>query len=165
MAHDPGQLKIPARGTRSASRVSDVLMKLVRPLAAGQVARYRKSATKGQPTMMGFPTVLLTTIGAKTGAERTHVLGGFEDGPDAWLIVASLGGSASNPAWYVNLAKSPDKAWLEVGERKFRVRPELLEGERQQAALAKIAAIAPRYGEYQKKTDRQIPIIRLTPAD
>jgi hypothetical protein len=40
----------------------------------------------------------------------------------------------------------------------------VLEGERRQAALAKIAAIAPRYGDYQKKTDRQIPIIRLTPS-
>jgi len=164
MAQEPAQLKIPRRGTRSASRVSDFLIRLARPFIPRQVASYRKSAVKGQPTMMGFPTVLLTTIGARTGAERTQVLGGFEDGPDAWLIVASLGGSASNPAWYLNLAKNPDKAWLEVGTRKFQVKPEVLEGERRQAALAKIAAIAPRYGEYQKKTDRQIPIIRLTPA-
>ena len=43
----------------------------------------------------GFPTVLLTTVGAKTGKERTHVLGGFPDGDDTWLVVASKGGSPS----------------------------------------------------------------------
>ena len=62
------------------------------------------------------------------------------------------------------LAKNPDKIWLEVGNREFKAAAELLKGKEREDALARIAATAPRYGEYQKKTDREIPVIRLTPA-
>jgi deazaflavin-dependent oxidoreductase (nitroreductase family) len=111
---------------------------------------------------MGFPVVLLTTQGANTGQARTTPLGGFEDGKDSWLVVASLGGSARHPAWFLNMAKHPDDIWLEVGGEKFKVRAESLGGEERFEALARISAIAPRYGRYQEKTDREIPILRLT---
>jgi deazaflavin-dependent oxidoreductase (nitroreductase family) len=166
MSDKPAPLPIPARGTRGSDNpVAGVLFKVLSPLLRGQVARYRRATSPEAPRMMGFPTVLLTTIGAKSGAERVSVLGGFEDGPEAWLVMASKAGSASHPGWYVNVAKNPDQVWLEIGNRKLRVKPELLEGERRERALAKIAAIAPRYGGYERKTDRQIPIVRLTPAD
>jgi deazaflavin-dependent oxidoreductase (nitroreductase family) len=139
------------------------IMRLAKPLMDMQVSRYRKNAGDKTPEMFGFPIVLLTTLGAKTGLERTHVLGGFADGSDAWLIVASKGGSSSHPAWFVNLAKNPDKVWLEVGKRKFKSHVDSLQGAERVAALAKVAAVAPRYGEYQIKTDREIPVIRLTP--
>ncbi len=137
------------------------LGKLLRPLGDMQVARYRRTAGPEAPRMMGFPTVLLTTVGARTGAERVSVLGGFADGDGAWLVVASKGGAATHPGWYVNLAKHPDRVWLEIGNRKVKARPVLLKGKEREDALARIAAIAPRYGEYQKKTDREIPIVRL----
>jgi deazaflavin-dependent oxidoreductase (nitroreductase family) len=128
------------------------------------VSRYRKNAGPTPPVMMGFPTVLLTTVGARTGREHTHVLGGFLDGDDAWLVVASNSGASAHPHWFLNMAKSPEQVWLEVGNRKLQVRATLLKGKEREDALAKIAAIAPRYGEYQKKTDREIPILRLTAA-
>jgi deazaflavin-dependent oxidoreductase (nitroreductase family) len=165
MVEKPAPLRIPARGSRGAiNPVGRWLFRFARPLFAGQVARYRKSAGPGAPRMMGFPVVLLSTIGARTGQERITVLGGFDDGPEAWLVMASLGGSASHPAWYINLARNPDQVGLEVGKRRLKVSPELLEGDRREKALAKIAAIAPRYGGYQTKTDREIPIVRLTPS-
>jgi deazaflavin-dependent oxidoreductase (nitroreductase family) len=139
-------------------------MRLFKPLLEMQVSRYRKATSPTPPVMMGFPTVLLTTVGARTGHEHTHVLGGFADGADAWIVVASKGGAATHPHWFINLAKSPDDVWLEVGNRKIKVRPTLLKGHGREVALAKIAAIAPRYGGYQKKTDREIPIIRLEAA-
>jgi deazaflavin-dependent oxidoreductase (nitroreductase family) len=139
-------------------------MKVAQPLMNMQISNYRKKAGSTPPLMMGFPTVLLTTIGAKTGQERTHVLGGFADGDDAWLIIASKGGTATHPAWFINLAKHPDKVWLEVGNRKLQVRPQELQGAAREAAYAKVVAIAPRYGKYPKNTDREIPVIRLTPA-
>ena len=138
-------------------------MKIAQPMMNMQVSRYRKSAGAEPVVMMGFPTVLLTTVGAKSGQERTHILGGFNDGEDAWLIVASKGGASTHPAWFINLAKNPDKVWLEVGNRKMKVKPEPLRGAAREAALAKVVAVAPRYGEYPKKTDREIPVIRLTP--
>jgi deazaflavin-dependent oxidoreductase (nitroreductase family) len=92
-------------------------------------------------------------------------LGGFPDGDDTWLVVASKSGSPSHPAWFINLAKHPDQVWLEVGNRKLRVAVESLTGAERERALARVAAVAPRYGQYQQKTDREIPVLRLTPAD
>lgn len=161
-----GQIKIPPRGTRGNFMPSGSwFATLTKPFMNMQISRYRRTAGPEPPKMMGFPTVLLTTVGAKTGKEHTHVLGGFPDGPDAWLIVASKGGSPTNPAWFVNMAKNPDKVWLEVGNRKFRAKVNSLQGKEREDGLARVAAVAPRYGEYQVKTDREIPVIRLTPAE
>lgn len=161
MADHP-KIEIPPRGTRGSWAPPALVMRLFKPVMDGMVSRYRKNAGPTPPVMMGFPTVLLTTVGAKTGNEHTHVLGGFADGDEAWLVVASKSGAATHPHWFVNLAKSPDKVWLEVGNVKIKVRPALLKGAEREAALAKIAAIAKRYAGYEKKTDREIPIIRLT---
>jgi hypothetical protein len=60
------------------------------------------------------------------------------------------------------MVKHPDDIWLEVGKRKMKMRGESLAGIERETALARIAAISPRYGDYPKKTDREIPIVRLT---
>ncbi|HYT14457.1 MAG TPA: nitroreductase/quinone reductase family protein [Candidatus Nitrosopolaris sp.] len=161
---DKTPIGIPRRGTRGAWVPPRAVMRLAKPLMNMQVSRYRRSASPKAPAMMGFPIVLLTTIGARTGQERTHVLGGFAEGNDAWLVVASNGGAATHPAWFINLAKNPDKIWIEVGNRKLRVAADSLKGQARLDALARVAAVARRYGEYQKNTDREIPVIRLTPA-
>ena len=111
---------------------------------------------------MGFPVVLLTTRGARTGRTRTTVIGGIPDRDDSWLVVAALAGAARHPAWFLNMAKHPDEIWLEVGRERFKVRAESLEGLERDEALARIVAIAPRIGSYQQKTDRTIPVLRLT---
>ncbi|HSS60114.1 MAG TPA: nitroreductase/quinone reductase family protein [Candidatus Limnocylindrales bacterium] len=158
-------MEIPPRGTRGAwVPWGGVLERILKPLVNGQIARYRKTAGPNPPVMMGFPVVLLTTVGAKTGHEHTSVLGGFQDGDDAWLVVASKSGASTHPHWFVNLARNPDKVRLEVGNRRLTVTPTVLKGKEREEALARIAAIAPRYGGYQKKTDREIPVIRLKAA-
>ena len=106
--------------------------------------------------------VLLTTKGARTGRTRTSPLGGFTAGENASLVVGSLGGAAHHPAWLFNMAKHPDDIWLEVGRERFKVRAETLEGRERAEALGRIATIAPPYANYQQKTDREIPIVRLT---
>jgi deazaflavin-dependent oxidoreductase (nitroreductase family) len=166
MADKQEPIRIPPAGTRGQKMPPGVglLMKLAKPLMDGQVSRLKRAAGPEPPQMMGFPVVLLTTVGAKTGIERAHVLGGFADGDDAWLVVASKSGSATHPAWFINLAKNPDKIWIQVGNRKLAVKAESLKGAARTEALARVAAIAPRYGGYQEKTDREIPVIRLTPA-
>jgi deazaflavin-dependent oxidoreductase (nitroreductase family) len=112
--------------------------------------------------MMGFPVVLLTTKGAKSSVERTVSLGGFADGDDAWLVVASNGGSPRHPAWFKNMVQHPDEIWLEVGSSKMKVRCDSLTGTEREEAMARIAAISARYGRYPTKTDREIPVVRLT---
>ncbi len=139
------------------------LMKLLEPLAQRGIASYRKTGgTNRMATMMSFPVVLVTTKGGKSGAERTVSLGGFADGDDAWLIVASKGGSATHPAWFNNMVKHPDEIWLEVGSRRMKVRGDSLHGREREEALARIAGISAQYGKYPTKTDREIPIVRLT---
>jgi deazaflavin-dependent oxidoreductase (nitroreductase family) len=163
MADQNSKIHIPARGTRGA-RLMDVLGRLGRPFAGREVARFQKIKGPEPGKFMGFPVVVLTTVGARTGQERNSVLGGFPDGEDAWLLIASKAGSATHPAWLHNIARNPDKVWVQVGDRKFRARCESLTGKEREDAYARVASVAPQYGSYPKKTDREIPVLRITPA-
>ena len=113
----------------------------------------------------GLPILHLTTVGARSGLPRTVPLGWFPDGENRWLVVASTGGAARHPDWYVNMAKNPDQVWIQLGKRRVRVRPESLRGAEREEAWQRVVAATPTYGDYQKKTDRVIPVVRLTPVD
>jgi deazaflavin-dependent oxidoreductase (nitroreductase family) len=106
----------------------------------------------------------LTTVGAKTGQKRQSTVARFPDGEDAWLVVASAGGSAHHPAWYHNIAAHPDQVWIEFGGRQLRVTPEQLDGDARAQAWQRITQSQPRYDGYERKTDRAIPVIRLSRA-
>jgi deazaflavin-dependent oxidoreductase (nitroreductase family) len=112
--------------------------------------------------MGGVPLMYLTTIGAKTGQQRTVPVMAFPDGDDAWLVVASSGGTATHPAWFYNLAKHPDRVELEYEGRKTPAVPETLAGEARAAAWARITADQKRFADYETKTDREIPVVRLS---
>ena len=161
---------MPIQPTPNGTRGMDMpggklLQKVFEPLAKRHVGAYRKTGgTDRMSRMMKFPLVLLTTKGAKSGEERVVALGGFQEGDDAWLIVASKGGSKTHPAWLNNMIKHPEDIWLEVGKRKMKVHAEALTGAAREEAYGRVAAEAPNYGEYPKKTDRVIPVIRLTPV-
>jgi deazaflavin-dependent oxidoreductase (nitroreductase family) len=129
------------------------LMKMMLPLMRWQVRRRGHSA--------GINLVVLTTIGAKSGQRRQTILGALPDGDGAWLIAASAGGAAANPAWYHNLAGHPDQAELIVGHDSYAVTATQLTGAQRDAAWEKIVAAGPRYAGYVPKTDRLIPILRL----
>jgi deazaflavin-dependent oxidoreductase (nitroreductase family) len=125
------------------------------------IKRFRRSAASGRKAA-GMDALVLTTVGAKTGQRRATLLGSFPDGDGAWLIVASAGGAVANPAWYHNLAAHPDQAQIEVGGKTANVTATQLTGAERDAAWQRITAAQPRYAGYEKKTDRQIPVIRLT---
>jgi deazaflavin-dependent oxidoreductase (nitroreductase family) len=112
--------------------------------------------------MGGRPLLYLTTIGAKSGQPRTAVVMPFPDGDDAWLIVASKGGTADHPAWFYNLAKHPDRVEIEIEGRRTAVTPRTLTGEERAAAWQRITTERPNFAGYEQKTDREIPVIRLT---
>ena len=160
----PGKIHVPRKGTRGSRFLGGVLMRLMQPMFRRQVKRFARASGPEQPTFSGFPVLLLTTVGAKTGRQRTHPLGGFPDGEEGWLIVASKGGAADHPAWFYNLAKNPDKVWVQVGNRRFRAECESLVGAEREEAYARVVKMAPGYGGYPKKTDREIPVIRVRPA-
>jgi deazaflavin-dependent oxidoreductase (nitroreductase family) len=112
--------------------------------------------------MGGRPLLYLTTVGAKSGQRRTAVVMPFPEGDDAWLIVASKGGAATHPAWFHNIAAHPDQVEVEVDGRKTAVTPQTLSGEERAAAWRRITSERPNFAVYETKTDRQIPVIRLT---
>ena len=108
--------------------------------------------------------LLLSTVGSRSGRERTVPLAYFPDGDDAWLIIASAGGDARHPAWFRNLVRNPDQVSIQVGRRRLRVRPEVLRGADREKRWNRITARARNFAQYQSHTDREIPVIRLTPA-
>ena len=134
---------------------------LVRGLGRVLQSWHRRSGDKFQ----GMDVLYLTTVGAKSGQKRQSTVARFADGEDAWLVVASAGGAARNPAWYHNIAAHPDQVWIEFGGRQIKVTPTQLDGEERAQAWERITQAQPRYLGYEKKTDRAIPVIRLTRAD
>jgi deazaflavin-dependent oxidoreductase (nitroreductase family) len=134
---------------------------VTRALMRAATSWHRRSGDKFQ----GMDLLYLTTVGAKSGQKRQSTVSRFADGDDAWLVVASAGGSAHNPAWYHNIAAHPDQVWVEFGSRQLRVTPTQLDGEARAQAWDRITKSQPRYTGYQKKTDRDIPVIRLSRAD
>jgi deazaflavin-dependent oxidoreductase (nitroreductase family) len=152
--------KTPA-GTRG-QRMPGVGSPVAKWLNKQMIRRQRRKSSGG--AVPGQSTVVLTTTGAKTGQPRETLLGSFPDGDDAWLIVASFGGNAKNPAWYHNLAAHPDQAQIEIGGRKVKVTASQLSGAERTDAWQRIVAASPRYAGYATKTDREIPLIRLTAA-
>jgi deazaflavin-dependent oxidoreductase (nitroreductase family) len=112
---------------------------------------------------MGFDALLLTTTGRKSGLERTSPVGWFPGQDGSRLIVASAAGAPGNPAWYYNIAAHPDQVQIEVGGRTLAVTAEQLHGTERAQAWEQITAAAPRFAQYQDKTDRELPIIRLVP--
>jgi deazaflavin-dependent oxidoreductase (nitroreductase family) len=123
----------------------------------------RQHRRKGD-RFQGMDLLYLTTIGARSGQTLVTPVAFFGDGADAWLIVASAGGAAHHPSWYHNLAAHPDQVSAEVGGQRISVTPTQLAGSERDAAWQRITEAQPRFSGYQKKTDRVLPVIRLTRA-
>jgi deazaflavin-dependent oxidoreductase (nitroreductase family) len=115
-------------------------------------------------TAGGLHSFVVETTGARTGSKRRAVLGYLEDGPDAWLVIASKGGAPTNPAWVYNLASDPTATVVMAEGTRVAVRGERLSGDDEKRAWARIAEEAPEYVGYRSRTERQIPIIRLRAA-
>jgi len=107
--------------------------------------------------------VLLHTIGAKSGEPRTSPLAYFDlDGQ--LIIVASAAGRDTHPAWYFNLLAHPQvsvERWHQGAIESLSVLATVAEGDERERLWARISATAPGFAEYQKKTDRVIPVIVL----
>jgi deazaflavin-dependent oxidoreductase (nitroreductase family) len=112
---------------------------------------------------LGVPSLLLHTVGAKTGTARTTSLSYARDGED-YLIVASKGGDPKAPGWYHNLKANPNVE-INVGPKRFGVtaRP-VLPADPDYARLWQIVNKnnSNRYEAYQTKTSRPIPVVVLT---
>lgn len=110
----------------------------------------------------GVPTLLLTVTGRRTGKQSTSALIYAHDGDD-YLVVASKGGAPAHPLWYVNLLADP-RAELQVKDQKFSVVARTATAEEKPRLWKVVTDAWPNYDAYQARTDRDIPVVVLTPA-
>ena len=118
---------------------------------------------KGHNWRPGVPTLLLTTRGRKTGKLRRTALIYGKDG-DNTIIVASRGGHPKHPLWYLNLTANPEVE-VQVGAEKFKARAHTATPEEKAKLWPLMTSIWPDYNNYQKKTDREIPVVVLARKD
>lgn len=143
-------------GTRGTRQPKGPVARLMNRLMASRIRRQ-----KAEPGQVN--SLVLNTVGAKSGARRQTPVVGFPGTGDSWLIVASAAGATGNPAWYYNLAAHPDQVQVEQSGRTVAVVADQLGGADREQAWQQIVAASPRFAGYQEKTDRELPVIRLTP--
>lgn len=131
-------------------------------LGDDHVRAYRESGGEVGYLWNGVPTLLLTVTGRRTGRELTSPLIFGRDGDD-YLVVASKGGAPSHPSWYLNLQTNP--------QAKIQVKAEALAVTAHTASAADkprlwkiVTDVWPNYDVYQSRTDRDIPVVVLSPA-
>ncbi len=135
---------------------------LLRLVMKANIAIYRASGGKIMGKLGGAPVLLLTTTGRKTGAQRTTPLLYLAEG-DTFAVVASAGGSATDPAWWRNLTSNP-VATVEVGRRKLQMRAEEADAETRARLWPQLVAGYAGFAGYQKATTRPIPVVVLHPV-
>lgn len=143
---------------RAADRSWPVLNRLMKAHAG----IYRASGGRIGHKAPGLPQMLLLDhVGAKSGVRRTSPLVYARDGQDV-VIVASKGGHPKHPAWYHNLRTNPDTT-IQVGTEKRAVRARVANAEERGRLWPKAVAVYGGYTGYQKRTERQIPLVILEP--
>ncbi|TMR08384.1 nitroreductase family deazaflavin-dependent oxidoreductase [Nonomuraea turkmeniaca] len=111
----------------------------------------------------GARLLLLTTVGAKTGARRTTPLGYLPDG-DRILIIASAGGAPAHPAWYHNLRANP-QVTVEDGVFTYQAKAVVLESEERDRMFARAVEADPGWAAYETMSGRVLPVVALIPID
>ena len=118
------------------------------------------SSELGGPGIL--PTLLLTTIGRKSGEPRQAPLIYGEHG-DSFVIVASKGGMPSHPIWFLNL-EADQNCEIQVGAKHYQAKARIAEGDERQAIWDHMVGVYPPYVDYQSNTDRKIPVVVLDPV-
>ncbi|BAL91698.1 hypothetical protein AMIS_64780 [Actinoplanes missouriensis 431] len=130
--------------------------------ARKQAEKYEETNGEQANDIQGMPIIVLSSIGAKTGALRKTALMRVEHDGE-YAVVGSLGGAPKNPVWVYNIRKNPHVE-LQDGEVKRDYTARELEGQEREIWWERAVAAYPPYAEYQTKTDRLIPVFVLTAA-
>ena len=145
--------------TQTEERIGSVVVKW---MSAANTAIFRASGGRfGAKFLRGAPVFLLVTKGRKSGQPRTAPLLYLREGDD-YVIVASKGGMSHHPLWFKNLEANPD-ATIEIGNQTIKVRARQASDEEKARLWPKLVAMYPDYADYQARTDRNIPVVLLTP--
>jgi deazaflavin-dependent oxidoreductase (nitroreductase family) len=128
---------------------------------ADHIKTYTESGGRRGHRWHGVNTLLLTTRGRKTGKlRRTALIYGQDD--DRYVVVASMGGAPKHPEWFLNLMADPQVS-IQVGEEEFEAVATTATGNERSRLWKEMADIWPDYEKYQKRTNRQIPVVVLEP--
>ena len=125
-----------------------------------EAAHMWDSSDLGGPGIL--PTLLLTTSGRKSGEPRSLPLI-YGNLGDSYTIIASKGGDKAHPLWYMNLEAAPE-CELMVGAKAVSARARVAEGAEREKIWEQMVEIYPPYIDYQKVTDRVIPVVVLDPV-
>ena len=126
------------------------------------IEEFRTNGGKVGGNFAGRTLLLLHTKGAKSGEERINPVAYTKDG-ERMVIIASKGGAPNNPAWYHNIVANP-RFNVEVGTEQFEVEATISEEPERTRLYDQMVEVMPGFGEYRRKTTRQIPVIVLTRA-
>jgi deazaflavin-dependent oxidoreductase (nitroreductase family) len=127
-----------------------------------QVEQYESSGGTEGTTLRGLPVIILTSRGAKSGKIRKTPLMRVEhDG--RYAAVASRGGTPTHPVWYHNLVADP-QVELQDGPVKQDMTARELTGDERRVWWDRAVAAFPDYADYQRKTDREIPVFVVEPV-
>ena len=130
--------------------------------SGGTEGHMYKMTQPGRPEL-SVPSLLLTTTGRKSGERFIFPLFYGETGSGSYIVVASKGGAPQHPGWYRNLAAHPEVE-VQVGTAKIKARARTAAGEERAWLWAKALEFWPPYADYQKKTQREIPVVVLDPV-
>lgn len=125
------------------------------------VRAYRETGGQRGYHWRGTEILLLNTTGRRSGQERTFALIHRADG-DRFVIVASKGGAPDDPMWFKNLEAQPDIT-VQVRDQVIPVRASVAQGEERDRLWSLMTEVWPDYDNYQRKTDREIPVVVLEP--
>lgn len=114
----------------------------------------------GRPALT-VPSLMLTTVGRKSGEKFVFPLFYGKVG-DSYLVIASKGGAPQHPIWYLNLVANPEVE-VQVGMSKLKARARTASGAERAELWQKALEFWPPYADYQKKTEREIPVVMLDP--
>jgi len=116
-------------------------------------------------TGLGMPVLELTTTGRKSGQARTCLLTSPLQEGDTIVIVASRGGDDHHPAWFLNLRDNPDVEVSMKGGPRRKMKAKVADAEERARLWPRVTTDHKNYAGYQKRTEREIPLVLLTPAD
>jgi deazaflavin-dependent oxidoreductase (nitroreductase family) len=129
--------------------------------ASDQVEAYERTGGAEANTLQGVPVIILTTRGRKSGFVRKSPLMRVEhDGK--YACVASMGGAPRSPQWYFNAVDNPD-VLLQDGSNVYEMRARDVTGDEKREWWQRATAVWPAYDDYQKRTERVIPVLVLEP--
>lgn len=132
-------------------------------ISRDHVAAMEQSAAAAVWILAGMNHVVLRTVGRKSGNEHKVALPFWVDPDGERVVVASFAGAPQHPSWYLNLSDrdANSEVRVRVQEREFWADAQVLDGEDYERTWAGLNADRPYYDDYQKRTDRRIPLVRL----